>query len=115
MKGLKMHQRKCRVIFGFEDEDLVEFHDEDIALNGVTSQNSSADDMPIDHLIREVGILLSKSDKDWSIANNYFRTLFTGTVMDSNNIHAITEQLSSSIYDYFKINYGPLKESDQSQ
>ena len=71
--------------------------------------------MPTDHLIRKVGILLPKSDKDWSIANNYFRTLFTGTVMDSNNIHAITEQLSSSIYDYFKINYGPLKESDQSQ
>ena len=51
MKGLKMHQRKCRVIFGFEDEDLVEFHDENTALNGETNQNSSADDMPIDHLI----------------------------------------------------------------
>ena len=98
-----MYQKKCRVIFGFEDENLVEFLDDDTALNAETNQNSSDDDMPIDHLIRKDGILLPKSDKDWSIANNYFCNLFTGTVMDSNNINAIAEQLSTSIYDYFKL------------
>ena len=100
-----MHQRKCKVIFGFEDENLVEFHDEDTALNAETNQNSSDVDMPIDHLIRKDGILLPKSDKGWSIANNYFHTLLTGTVMDSNNINVIAEQLSTSIYDYFKLIY----------
>ena len=29
MKGLKMHQRKCRVIFGFDDSHLNEHIDED--------------------------------------------------------------------------------------
>ena len=70
MKRLKMHQRKCRVIFGFEDENLVQFLDDDTPLNAETNQ-TSADDMPISHLIRKDGILLPKSDKDWSIANNF--------------------------------------------
>ena len=58
---------------------------------------------------------MPKSDKDCSIVNDYFHTLSTGIVMDSNNINAIAEQLSASIYDYFKLNYGSVKESDQSQ
>ena len=43
-----MYQKKCGVIFGFVDENLVEFLDEDTALNTETNQNSSDDDMPID-------------------------------------------------------------------
>ena len=114
MKRLKMHQRKCRVIFGFEDENLVQFLGDDTPLNAETNQ-TSADDMPISHLIRKDGILLPKSDKDWSIANNYFRTLFTRTVMDLNNINAIAEQLSLSSYDHVKLIMDHFKESDQSQ
>ena len=45
----------------------------------------------------------------------YCHALFTGTVIDSSNVNAIVEKLSNSIFDYFKVNYGSVKELDQSQ
>ena len=60
-------------------------------------------------------IRLPKSDKDWTIANDYFDALFTGTLIDSNNVDKVAEQLGTSIYDYFKTNSGSVKESIQCQ
>ena len=57
------------------------------------------------------GILLPILETGWSIANDYFHGLFAGTGIDSNNVNAIAEQLSTSIYDYLKVNYGTVKES----
>ena len=109
MKGLKMHQRKCRVISGFNDDSLFELPDEDTTLNEYTTHDLTAVDMSVEDLTLKYGILLPKLEKDWSIANDYFHSLFTETVIETSNVDVIAEKLSNSIYDYFKINFAQLK------
>ena len=50
MKGLKTHQRKCRVIFGFNDDSLFELPDEDTIMNEATTQDLTDVDMPVEDL-----------------------------------------------------------------
>ena len=67
-----MHQRKCRVIFGFNDDSLFELPDEDTTLNDDTTQGSTAVDMPVEVLTLKDGIRLQKLEKEWSIAKITF-------------------------------------------
>ena len=60
----------------------------------------------IEHFPLKDGIHLPKSGKDWTIAINCFHALFKGTLIDSNNVDQVAEQLSTSMYDYFKTNFG---------
>ena len=59
-----MQQRKCRVIFGFNDDSLFELPDEDTILNEVTTQDLTDVDMPVEDLTLKDGILLPKLEKD---------------------------------------------------
>ena len=108
-------QRKCRVIFGFDDSHLNEHIDKDSGSNAENIRNRPTVSVQIENFPLKDGIRLPKSDKDETIANDYFHALFTGTLIDSKNVDNVTEQLSTSIYDYFKTNFGSVKESIQCQ
>ena len=67
-----MHQRKCRVIFCFNDSHLSEYIDEDSGSDAVNVRNSPTVSVQIENFPLKDGIRLPKSDKDWTIANDYF-------------------------------------------
>ena len=79
-RGLKMHQRSCRVIHGLNNElcaDLEEqtadnntegvLSDDEVATNLSTTEN---DTIPV----LKKGINLPKRDSEWSTANEYFKS-----------------------------------------
>ena len=99
MKGLLMHQRKCRVIFGFNEDQLNEHIDEDSGSDAENTRNRLTVGVQIEHFPLRDEIRLPKSDKDWAVANDYFHALLTGTLVDTNKVDKVAEQLSISIYD----------------
>ena len=80
-KGLKMHQRSCRVIHGLNDELLADLEELSTEDSGNGSFHSTAED--IDNMANNTenqsfpalkkGINLPKSDAEWLTANNYFK------------------------------------------
>ena len=102
IRGLKTHQRRCRVIVGLRGnlyEELVEeiASDEDI----VEKQPTDPGGVEI-----KPGVRLPKSDNEWQIANDYFRAHLGGVKIDSQNIESVVENLNTEIYNYFKSTCG---------
>ena len=56
--------------------------------------------------ILKAGIKLPKSKRDWSIANEHFKSLLN---TDTSDIETGISLMQSTIYDYFALNYGKLE------
>ena len=107
VKGLKMHQRRCRVIEGLSEDQVA-------VGNSNIDTNSSLDDyaeIPVDSLKyqnRKPWILLPKRDEEWDLANNYFKSIFADWDFTSYSfdLNAFIQFMNDSIYNYFKAAYG---------
>ena len=102
-RGLKMHQRSCRVI-----KDL----------SGETFENQSIDDRlpttesaPIidDQINIKVGVKLPRSDDQWKSANEYFQLLLPIHDIASSDLTTTIIHMHTVIYDYFENNFGTVK------
>ena len=82
IRGLKTHQRHCRVIVGLHANLYKELVKE-IASNEDIVEQQSAD--PGGVKIKP-GMRIPKSDNDWQIANEYFRASLGGVEIDSESI-----------------------------
>ena len=114
-RGLKMHQRSCRVIHGLNDElltDLEQQSTENSTTNNSTHSTCEETDV-MENIasdqyfpVLKKGVKLPKSDAEWSTADSYFK--FELRL----NAPIIIEDLSSSItlmndvvYNYFADNF----------
>ena len=103
LRGIKAHQRTCRTIKTLNAEVI---KDDD-------GFNNIVDNSIIENTLEEVaenpaiksGVKLPKSDSDWSLANAYFHASLSNVEV-SNNLNNAVDVMSSTIYDYFKDNYG---------
>ena len=104
-RGLKMHQRSCRVIKDF---------------SGETFENQSIDDClpttesaPIidDQINIKVGVKLPRSDDQWKSANEYFQLLLPihDRPIASSDLTTTIIHMNTVIYDYFQNNFGAVK------
>ena len=100
IRGLKTHQRCCRVIVGGNlYEELVE----EIAPNEDIVEQEPTDSFGVEI---KPGIRLPKSDNEWQITTEYFRAHLGGVEIDSQNIDSVVENLNTEIYNYLKSTCG---------
>ena len=110
-RGLKMHQRSCRVIDDLEDElqqqmteALNEHHNEDNVdpVNPELSSVNSQENFPG---IKK-GIKLPKSPLQWSTANDFFKLTFLNYPVISHDLNNNINTMATVIYNYFSENFG---------
>ena len=112
-RGLKMHQRSCRVIHGLNDElynDIEEQINIDSENAPELNQSTSHEESPVnDNDIPNLrkGIKLPKSNSEWSTANEYFKfALQSNQPMRSQDLDSNIRLLNNVIYEYFATNLG---------
>ena len=105
VKGLKMHQRRCRVIEGLSGDQVAVGNSNILTAHWMITRKYL--------LIRsniniKTGILLPKRDEEWDLANNYFKSIFADWDFKSYSLDldAFIQFMNESIYNYFKATYG---------
>jgi len=114
-RGLKMHQRSCRVISGLNDELRTDF----ISTTQHENDNNEQDDdslfiQPDEEIFPDikVGINLPKSDEQWLTANEYFKSVLQlSPPIRFEDLNSCIQLLNDSIYNYFSENFGQVKKS----
>ena len=111
-----MHQRRCRVLDGLDENPLGCNHSNSDTTSSLDSgheidQSEAASFISPENVDTKPGIYLSKTNEQWSPVNSFFKQAFEDIDFDSDNadansvIHLINETLDS----YFKENYGTVK------
>ena len=110
-RGLKMHQRSCRVIEDLEDdlqqqmaEVLTEHQNEDNEeqVNPDISASSMQENFP--HLKK--GIKLPKTPLQWSTANDFFKLTFSNLPITAHDLNNSINTMVTVVYNYFSDNFG---------
>ena len=111
LRGLKMHQRSCRVIKGLEEETF-ESHDLNQSLDDTGQPDQEIELNSLPNI--KPGIRLPKTDLDWKLANDFFVGALPIADINKKPINAVVSEMNSIIYDYFYRNCGPIETSNSS-
>ena len=104
IRGLKMHQRSCRVMDGLAKDAYEELEDEmiensiDQDTNDIIESQSSQNFG--DPCILKKGIKLPKSPSEWSTANDYFKSTLSNYPIKSLDLDSNISFMSTVIYNY---------------
>ena len=110
-RGLKMHQRSCRVIDDLEDElqqqmseVLTEHQNEDNVdtVNPEISPINTQENFPD----LKKGIKLPKSPLQWSTANDFFKLTFSNLPITPRDLNNNINTMATVVYNYFSENFG---------
>ena len=107
IRGLKMHQRTCRVVKDLTDETF-DFVEENLT-GSYNNDNYNEDmDSSITNSIPDVkpGVKLPKSDDQWNAANLFFMVSLPISGLHSSSIDDSIDLMNSTIYNYFYDNFG---------
>ena len=102
-RGLKMHQRSCRIIKDLSGETFERQNTVEFVPNSVVS--STIDD----EVLTKVGVNLPKSVDQWKSANDYFKTSLPIHSIALSDLNAAIITMNTTIYDYFEHNFGTVK------
>ena len=106
-RGLKMHQRSCRVIDDLEQEiqeemaELLIEQNEDI-VHSDTSPVANQEDFPL----LKKGIKLPRSPSQWTAANEFFKLSFSNNPITTHDLGNNITTMTTVIYNYFSENFG---------
>ena len=109
-RGLKMHQRTCRLVHNLDTElqqDIVEQNDLELA--DVCEHDENTNDNPTTLFNSEIpvlkkGIRLPKSDSEWATANEFFK--FCLQPITPQDLNGNIQQLNQTVYQYFSEHFG---------
>jgi hypothetical protein len=113
-RGIKMHQRSCRVILGLNSELLedlfeqaesnnVDSEDVDDVRHAENLNSNEHDEYP---KLRR-GINLPKTNSEWLTANEYFKfSIISDSPIKCQDLNASINLLNTTIYNYFAENFG---------
>ena len=112
-RGLKMHQRSCRVINGLNKElkadlqaNIQESNDDysdEVNVNFDTNTTTIDSSLPT---LKE-GINLPRNDSDWLTANDYFKcALRVNQPINIQDLNSKINHMNETIYNYFSENFG---------
>ena len=112
LRGLKIHQRSCRVILGLGQEitdAIIEAENEEdpATVSDTEGQIYDKNNEPI----LKAGIKLPKSAQQWKAAEDHFREALPLREISPNCLNENIEQMNRSLYDYFVRKFG--KENDR--
>ena len=116
VKGLKMHQRRCRTLEGLS-EDSLRFENSTSDPNSLLDNNHAAENLNNASFVTgdtadtKTGVSLPKTSEQWVMANDLFKHALADIDIDSSNadINSAIRLISNSIYNYFKENYEIVK------
>ena len=111
LRGLKAHQRSCRVINGLPAELLEDLEKDGNDCCTVNTLSDTLSNIENQIYLEEEpdlkqGIKLPTSSQEWEIANEFFKFKFLNQPMRRENIDQTIETMNSVIYDYFLQSYG---------
>ena len=108
-RGLKMHQRTCRLVHNLDTElqDIVEQNDLELA--DVCEHDENTNDNSTTLFNNEIpvlkkGIRLPKSDSEWTMANEFFK--FSLQPITPQDVNGNIQQLNQTVYQYFSEDFG---------
>ena len=110
-RGLKMHQRSCKVIDDMDEElqqqmtDALNeqvYEDNVKSVEDVVSNSSSSETFPD----LKKGIKLPKSPLQWSNANDFFKFTLSNNPITTQDINKSIITIATVIYNYLSNNYG---------
>ena len=115
VKGLKMHQRSCRVFNGL-DENLTDMVREDI-LGSVKNEEIDAENENLstqtvilqeseETVLLKRGVKLPKSCSDWSLANDHFKAVLSNYPIRKEDLNSNIERMNNVIFEYFSMTCG---------
>ena len=113
IRGLKIHQRSCRVLQGLNDNLLQDLQREitnssaDVSTTGEETQmdRSMQTEISTESYLKP-GMKLPKTSWAWKAANGYFQAVFSNQPIESDNLDWHIRHLNDVMYDCFKANYG---------
>ena len=113
MKGLKMHQRKCRINDSTDVCQPPVFENSNIDPRVVSYEEEEVTVDSLDTFVLKPGVKLPKSHEQWIEADTYFRSIFANIKLKSDSLDQTIRFINGSIYDFFKTNYGTIKSTNQ--
>ena len=110
-RGLKMHQRSCKIIDDLEDElqqQMTEILSEEENEDSIDKENHENLPVNAQENVPELrkGIKLSKSPLQWSNANDFFRLTFSNQPITPYDLNNNIKTMVTVIYSYFEENFG---------
>jgi hypothetical protein len=110
-RGLKMHQRSCKVIDDMEEElqqQMTDALSEQICDDNVQSAEDAVPSLNAQEIFPDLkkGIKLPKSPLQWSTANDFFQLTFSNYPVTTQEINKSINTMATVIYNYFSDNYG---------
>ena len=114
-RGLKMHQRSCRIIYDLEDElkqqmtEILSDQENEDNIDQLEHENSSLNIQDVPDLRK--GIKLPKSPLQWSSGNGlplqwFFKLTFSNQPITPHDLNANIKTMVTVIYNYFGENFG---------
>ena len=110
-RGLKMHQRSCRIIDDLEDElqqqmtEILSEQENEDNIDQVNQENASVNIQETVPDLRK-GIKLPKSPLQWSSANDFFKLTFSNQPITPHDLNNNIKTMVTVIYNYFGENFG---------
>ena len=110
-RGLKMHQRSCRVIDDMEEElqqQMTDALNDQVYEDSVQSVENVAPSLNSEESYPDLkkGIKLPKSPLQWSIANDFFQLTLSNHPITMQEINKSINTMTTVIYNYFGETYG---------
>ena len=111
LRGLKAHQRSCRVIKSMGDNFVDYLNNDYNELNDDNNIDINVENNLIDDNMNESpslrnGAKLPTSINDWDIVKKYFHSTLPTSEISEKDIEETVEHLNETVYKYFKDNFG---------
>ena len=107
-----MHQRRCRVIEKMDEDQWSEF---EFLNDDVYTESTNKQMIDIDQLVNiriKPGVRLPRSQDDWTVANDFFKTVFGNFHLNQTAMDSTIEFMNRTIYDYFADLYGTVNSTN---
>ena len=109
-RGLRVDKRFCQVFDSQELHNL--FNNDDNFIENSSVENISLkQNTPSEHCQTKPGVKLTKTNEQWSIANEYFKDTFDLSKAITDVDYEL-KTLQDNVYNYFKQTYGTVNNSD---
>ena len=110
-RGLKMHQRSCRIIDDLEDElqqQITEALNDDNHEDNTDPVNPEISPLNTQENFPDLkrGIKLPKSPLQWSTANDFFKLTFPNHPITPDDLNNNINTMVTVVYNYFSGNFG---------
>ena len=103
IKGLKMHQRRCRVNENMDFDQPPDFENSNIESYDVANDNPEVVIESLQKLIVKPGVKLPRSNDNWSEANNYFKSIFSTLEVKADSVNEAIQLMNNTIYDFLRL------------